>query len=290
MSSHKDTIEYNDTDEASERSNTKDIRLDEDSNSVIHRANLYSVEKDTENTENTEDTKDTKDTEDTRQSTTRSCRICFDDENPDTFVEPCHCKGSMQFVHIKCLEKWISTSGIKICTICKYKYQRKVNYTPSLLKHFDNETAKHRATLCLFLVIFVLMCASLSRLLSLFQKYPSIQFIFPHRLGYITFHQLLRTAPITMIEFTSLCIFGVLCLVYYFSSLVEHYTHINLRTYIPIHDVSPYEYTHPFVATHVLYNTLFTSTKRLIDRVLEHSKQTSFENVTKKIDLEKSTL
>jgi len=38
-----------------------------------------------------------------------SCRICLVDEpgieNP--FVAPCNCAGTMKYVHIKCLQKWL---------------------------------------------------------------------------------------------------------------------------------------------------------------------------------------
>ena len=38
-----------------------------------------------------------------------SCRICLVDEpgidNP--FIAPCDCAGTMKYVHIKCLQKWL---------------------------------------------------------------------------------------------------------------------------------------------------------------------------------------
>mmetsp|Transcript_11372 Transcript_11372/g.9779 ORF Transcript_11372/g.9779 Transcript_11372/m.9779 type:complete len:138 (-) Transcript_11372:1381-1794(-) len=39
------------------------------------------------------------------------CRICFMDESesPEVLVNPCNCKGTSQFVHIKCLQDWISS-------------------------------------------------------------------------------------------------------------------------------------------------------------------------------------
>lgn len=72
-------------------------------------------------------------------SNSRICRICFEEdegkENP--LLSPCSCSGSMQFVHIKCLQQWRSrTENRKYgpfvttytwkafhCELCKTKLQ-----------------------------------------------------------------------------------------------------------------------------------------------------------------------
>ncbi|XP_016343918.1 E3 ubiquitin-protein ligase MARCHF8 isoform X6 [Sinocyclocheilus anshuiensis] len=49
------------------------------------------------------------------------CRICHcegDDESP--LITPCHCTGSLRFVHQACLQQWIKSSDTRCCELCKY--------------------------------------------------------------------------------------------------------------------------------------------------------------------------
>jgi len=58
------------------------------------------------------------------------CRFCLVDEkigNTDNpLLSPCKCKGSAEFVHVECLEKWRSTDTTSkqhyICPVCNTKY------------------------------------------------------------------------------------------------------------------------------------------------------------------------
>ncbi|XP_065370194.1 E3 ubiquitin-protein ligase MARCHF8 [Calliphora vicina] len=50
------------------------------------------------------------------------CRICHNSEDPDKLVSPCLCKGSLTYVHINCLERWISMSRCTICELCQFQY------------------------------------------------------------------------------------------------------------------------------------------------------------------------
>jgi hypothetical protein len=54
-----------------------------------------------------------------------ACKICYDStghrKNP--LINPCNCRGSIQFVHKNCLEHWISASKNLYCTECKVKYK-----------------------------------------------------------------------------------------------------------------------------------------------------------------------
>ena len=74
------------------------------------------------------------------------CRICYieeeDEKNP--LIQPCICDGSLKFIHLSCLKKWINThSCLKLegnencsiylikpveCELCKTKY-------PDIIKH-----------------------------------------------------------------------------------------------------------------------------------------------------------
>ncbi|XP_067634152.1 uncharacterized protein [Eurosta solidaginis] len=50
------------------------------------------------------------------------CRICHNSENPERLVSPCLCKGSLTYVHVHCLERWISTSRSTVCELCQFQY------------------------------------------------------------------------------------------------------------------------------------------------------------------------
>ncbi|SPP73811.1 blast:E3 ubiquitin-protein ligase MARCH8 [Drosophila guanche] len=50
------------------------------------------------------------------------CRICHNADNPEQLVSPCLCKGSLTYVHVHCLERWISTSRCTICELCQFQY------------------------------------------------------------------------------------------------------------------------------------------------------------------------
>jgi len=65
----------------------------------------------------------------------KQCRICLMDEQdtPEVLVNPCHCKGTSEYVHVQCLQDWISSKLKKkvnpdaacfyykklICEVCK---------------------------------------------------------------------------------------------------------------------------------------------------------------------------
>lgn len=40
----------------------------------------------------------------------------------EDLASPCDCIGTMQFIHISCLEKWLSTSSADTCEICKFRF------------------------------------------------------------------------------------------------------------------------------------------------------------------------
>lgn len=61
-----------------------------------------------------------------------SCRICQGEGKP--LIRPCHCEGSMAYVHPYCLAEWIASHGQLSCEVCgvTYTFQLVVNDTPSL--------------------------------------------------------------------------------------------------------------------------------------------------------------
>ncbi|KAH8280253.1 hypothetical protein KR018_000922, partial [Drosophila ironensis] len=50
------------------------------------------------------------------------CRICLNADNPEQLVSPCLCRGSLTYVHVHCLERWISTSRCTTCELCQFQY------------------------------------------------------------------------------------------------------------------------------------------------------------------------
>ena len=36
----------------------------------------------------------------------KTCRLCWGDEDESPLVQPCACRGSVQWIHVHCLEQW----------------------------------------------------------------------------------------------------------------------------------------------------------------------------------------
>ena len=78
--------------------------------------------------------------------TKRVCRVCYTDDNTEDspLIQPCRCSGSMKYIHLACLRKWIDTQlCVKIesnddyacyvmksieCELCKAKF-------PDMIRH-----------------------------------------------------------------------------------------------------------------------------------------------------------
>ncbi|KAM9618195.1 E3 ubiquitin-protein ligase MARCHF8 isoform 1-T1 [Trichechus inunguis] len=60
-----------------------------------------------------------------------ACRICHcegDDDSP--LITPCHCTGSLHFVHQACLQQWIKSSDTRCCELCKYEFVMETRLKP----------------------------------------------------------------------------------------------------------------------------------------------------------------
>ena len=87
---------------------------------------------------------------------TTVCRICYNEEEDsekDPLVQPCICDGSLKYIHLSCLRKWISThSCIKLdssdnctiylikpveCELCKTKFPDFIKYQNKLYPLLD---------------------------------------------------------------------------------------------------------------------------------------------------------
>ncbi|KAK0088055.1 hypothetical protein PV326_004953 [Microctonus aethiopoides] len=61
----------------------------------------------------------------TQESTISSsfiCRICHEGNINEELVDPCECSGTMAFVHVSCLERWLVTSNTRHCELCNYEF------------------------------------------------------------------------------------------------------------------------------------------------------------------------
>ena len=51
------------------------------------------------------------------------CKICHCGvEASASLIAPCYCSGSLKYVHQECLQRWIKSSDIKRCELCKYPF------------------------------------------------------------------------------------------------------------------------------------------------------------------------
>lgn len=61
------------------------------------------------------------------------CRVCQLENTPGKpLYYPCMCRGSIKFVHEKCLVKWLKFSGKKYCEICSHQFSFEPVYAPDM--------------------------------------------------------------------------------------------------------------------------------------------------------------
>jgi len=105
----------------------------------------------------------------------RNCRICLESEETretGRLFAPCLCKGSMKYVHTKCLNEWralaTGTKNFYECPQCKFQY--KIERTPLANFFEDDRIAIAIALLTFILALF--FCGFL------FQQWP-LDFVCP---------------------------------------------------------------------------------------------------------------
>uniref|UniRef100_A0ACB8ECF3 E3 ubiquitin-protein ligase march8 n=1 Tax=Sphaerodactylus townsendi TaxID=933632 RepID=A0ACB8ECF3_9SAUR len=105
-----------------------------------------------------------------RASTTPSnrdiCRICHcegDEESP--LITPCHCTGSLHFVHQSCLQQWIKSSATRCCELCKYEFIMETKVKPlrewEMLQMTTSERRKIMGSLTLNIIYITCVVWSL---------------------------------------------------------------------------------------------------------------------------------
>lgn len=50
------------------------------------------------------------------------CRICHTNTSKEPLISPCRCKGSLAYVHLACLERWLNQSCRSYCELCRYHF------------------------------------------------------------------------------------------------------------------------------------------------------------------------
>lgn len=71
--------------------------------------------------------------------TNKICRICFEEDNLINLISPCNCKGSIKYIHTKCLADCIKNMNSTKCKVCNTFYNTKKNYTSN---DYENDVFK----------------------------------------------------------------------------------------------------------------------------------------------------
>uniref|UniRef100_A0A2C9K6C1 RING-CH-type domain-containing protein n=1 Tax=Biomphalaria glabrata TaxID=6526 RepID=A0A2C9K6C1_BIOGL len=78
------------------------------------------------------------------------CRICHcEGEDNNKLISPCLCSGSLKFIHLACLQKWIKSSDKKSCELCNFEYVMTTKTKP--FKQWEKLTmtpAERRKIIC----------------------------------------------------------------------------------------------------------------------------------------------
>jgi len=51
-----------------------------------------------------------------------ACRICYEGAEAGPLISPCDCKGSIQYIHRRCLYEWLVVDGRGYCELCNHAY------------------------------------------------------------------------------------------------------------------------------------------------------------------------
>ncbi|KAM0678971.1 hypothetical protein BDAP_000348 [Binucleata daphniae] len=63
-----------------------------------------------------------------------ACKFCYSALTDDNvFACPCKCTGSLKYVHLSCLDAWISRSKVAKCELCNYVYKYRSVYKKNIL-------------------------------------------------------------------------------------------------------------------------------------------------------------
>ena len=58
-------------------------------------------------------------------------------------IAPCFCAGSLKYVHQDCLQRWIKSSDIRRCELCKYTFTMESKVRQRDGKEMKREGGRH---------------------------------------------------------------------------------------------------------------------------------------------------
>jgi len=58
------------------------------------------------------------------------CRICHCGAEVEELISPCHCSGSLGFIHQTCLQEWLGGTNKKTCELCHYEFKLHATMRP----------------------------------------------------------------------------------------------------------------------------------------------------------------
>ncbi|XP_077988421.1 E3 ubiquitin-protein ligase MARCHF3-like [Glandiceps talaboti] len=59
------------------------------------------------------------------------CRICHEgDKYGEELISPCHCTGTMRYLHRGCIEHWLATANTTTCELCHYEFRTRKKSQP----------------------------------------------------------------------------------------------------------------------------------------------------------------
>lgn len=50
------------------------------------------------------------------------CRICQTHSSQEILISPCNCKGTLAYVHLSCLERWLNQASRSYCELCMFHF------------------------------------------------------------------------------------------------------------------------------------------------------------------------
>ncbi|KAK3761800.1 hypothetical protein RRG08_010123 [Elysia crispata] len=78
------------------------------------------------------------------------CRICHcEGEENNRLISPCLCSGSLKYIHLACLQKWIKSSEKKSCELCNFEYTMTTKTKPFReWERLEMTSAERRKVVC----------------------------------------------------------------------------------------------------------------------------------------------
>lgn len=127
------------------------------------------------------------------------CRICFmTSEQEDILRNPCKCKGSLSFVHEKCLNQWLTSRNIRICELCKTRFVMQEEF--GSLNYILRKNAKYlfgdKKKIILAAVYLFYLFLFGKRLINLAKYFKVTFFKFLQRVGLVTLSQIAKKTAV----------------------------------------------------------------------------------------------